>query len=150
MASARAARVVRYSTMMGLRPVLEHAPQRRHRGLCLLELPLHAPQVRGDDRVARGHVRRLQHGPDLLQRHAQVAQPADDLRGRDLTRPVQPVTSRRVDVRRLQQAYLVVMTQRLDAQVGHPGEVADRQQHLHGPYDGPSGNGRVKPASPQW
>ena len=88
--------------------------------------------------------------PDLLQRHAEVAQPADDLRGRDLTGPVQPVTGRRIDVRRLQQAYLVAMTRRLDAQVGHPGEVADRQQHVDGPYDEPSCNRRVKPASPQW
>ena len=52
--------------------------------------------------------------PDSLQRHAEVPEPADDLCGRDLTGPVQPVTRCLVDVRRLQQAYLVVMTQRLD------------------------------------
>src|SRR5207248_4219313 len=77
------------------------------------------------------HVRRLQDGPDLIQRHIQVAEPADDLRYRNLAGVVEPVAARRVDPGGLEQPLVVVEAQGLDAEMRHAGEVADRHQDAH-------------------
>ena len=72
-----------------------------------------------------------EHRLDLADRHLQVPQAADDLRGRYLLGGVVAVAGARVHRGRRQQPHLVVVPQRLDAQVGDAGEVADREPCCH-------------------
>jgi hypothetical protein len=46
---------------------------------------------------------------DLVKRHAEIAEPADHLRYRNLTRLIDAVAGHRVDLGRLEQAHVVVM-----------------------------------------
>lgn len=63
--------------------------------------------------IPGGQVGRRDDGVDLLERYFEQAEPADDLRGRDLV-GVATVASHRIDVGRLQQADAVVVAQGLD------------------------------------
>ena len=110
----------------------EQRPQPGDRRLGLCELAFHPPQVRRDLAVPRLQVGGDEHRPDRVKRHAQVAQPPDDLGGNHLGRVVGAVAGERVDGGGLQDAHVVVVPERLHAQVGHPGELADRQQRCHG------------------
>ena len=105
--------------------------QRGHRLLCLLELPLHALEMPEERPVAGSGVGSLQHHPDLVDRHVELAEPADGVRNGNLARRVAPVARGRVDVRRLEQADIVVVPERLDAQVGHLRELADADHGVH-------------------
>jgi hypothetical protein len=84
--------------------------------------------VSGDLPVARGDVGGRQDRSDRVERHAQVAQPPDDLSRGHLVGAVKPVAGVRVDRGRLKDAHVVVVMQRLHAQVRHSGELADVQQ----------------------
>jgi len=92
----------------------------------------------GGDLLAAGVlVGRRQHGLELLQRHAQVTEPADDLGRGDLAGGVAPVPGARIGAGRLQQADLVVMPQRPARHVAGAREVADRQVTQHAAHCGP-------------
>jgi hypothetical protein len=85
----------------------------------------------GDHPVAGLDVGSLKHNVDVLERHLEVAEAADDLRRDDLLRGVAPVPAVHVHVDRLQQAELVVVAKHLHAQVRGPGEVAYGQRRGH-------------------
>ena len=70
----------------------EQVPQRCHRLLCPGQALLELRQVVGDEPVAGCQVRGAQYRLDLLDRHLEVAEPADDLRHRYLVRGVAPVS----------------------------------------------------------
>ena len=128
--------------------MFEQRAQRRDRRLRLLELALHAAQVRGDRRVASADVGRVDDRADVLQRHPELAQPADHLRDRHLCDRVVPVAAARIDPRRREEPDLVVVTQRLHAHKRHPREVADGQVRFHARHRRLAGGGRVKWMSP--
>jgi hypothetical protein len=111
---------------------VEQVAQRRRRLLSALERGLEPVEVVGDHRVAGGDVKRREHGLDVLQRHIELAEAADDLRHGELIGAVTPVARIWIDVGGLQNADAMVMAQRLDAQVGGPREVADAQGSAHG------------------
>ena len=94
-------------------------------------------QVGGDLPVPRRQVGCEQHRPDRVERHAQVAQPPDHLGGGHLVGAVVAVAGVRVDRRGREDAHVVIVLQRLHAQVGHPGELADGQ-HVGGCHGGRS------------
>jgi len=110
---------------------LQQVAQRLDRGPGLGQPGLQPVQVRGDKGVAGRRVRCGQHCLDVGDRHLQVAQPPDDLRGRDLPGRVIPVARARVDRGRLEQPHLVVVAQCLDAEVSRAGEVAHREPCCH-------------------
>ena len=66
--------------------------------------------------LALGRVVDRKNLADLVERHLQLAQPADDLGGLELLGPVAPVAGERVDVGRPEQVELVVVAERADAQ----------------------------------
>jgi len=72
----------------------------------------------GDPFVAGARIRSGQHALDLLQRHAQVTQAADDLGRWDLAGGVAPVTGVLVHLGWFQEPYLVVVAQGPDGHVG--------------------------------
>ena len=114
------------------RPVpVEQRLQRSNGRLGALERLLHALQMRHDRLIADGDVGRVQDDADLLEWHVEVAEPADDLRDRNLAGRVTAVAAGTVDLRRAQEAHVVVMAKRLHAQMRHPGELTDGQQHAH-------------------
>ena len=86
-----------------------------------------AAEVRGDQVVARPEIRRSQHGLDVVQRHVEAAEAADDLGGRDLIRRIAAVTGLLIHIGGLEQADPVIVTQRLDAQMSRASEVTDRE-----------------------
>ena len=122
--------------------------QRRHDGLGERELGFHPLQVGGYHLVTGRRVGRLQYLPDLVERHAQIPEPADDLRDPYLARFIEAVAGLRVDLGRGEQPHLVVVPQRYHAQVGHPGEITDGQSHPHGRDSRPGAPGRVRPGRP--
>jgi hypothetical protein len=61
----------------------------------------------------------------VVDRHLQIAQSADDPRRPDLIGPAAAIAAGRIDVGRLDQPHLVVMPQRLYAQVRRAEEPAD-------------------------
>ena len=71
------------------------------------------------DRLSPGMVGRVENGFDLLDRHLQVPEPADDLCRRYLVGVVVAVPGIRVHLHRFEQPDLVVVTQRLHAEVRH-------------------------------
>ena len=112
---------------------VEQRPQPADRRLGLLELAFHPRQVGGDLPVPCRQVGCEQHGPDRVERHAQVAQPPDHLGGGYLVGAVGAVAGVRVDRRGRQDAHVVIVVQRLHAEVGRPGELADGQhRRRHG------------------
>src|SRR5262249_11939897 len=113
-----------------LRP-LQQPPQGGDGRLRLIQLPFHPLQM-GDYRlVAERDVLRLQYSSQLVQRHGQVAEAADDLGRRDLAEVIVAVTRGRVDVARDQHTDLVIVTQRLDAEMRHTCEITDRKADCH-------------------
>jgi hypothetical protein len=85
-----------------------------------------------DDRVPLSGVGTLDHPPDVGQRHVEGAESADQQRSGDLVNRVAPVAALPFDRVRHQQAVLVVVPQRLDREVGQPGELTDCHGCAHG------------------
>ncbi len=80
---------------------------------------------------------------DVADRHVEVAESPDDLGGRYLVSGVVAVARVRVDLVGREQLGLVIVPQRLHAQVRHGGELADAQQRGHIDERAPSRKGRV-------
>ncbi len=120
----------------------EQLAQRGDRGPGAVELLLQAPEVARDQLGAPLRIVGGEDRLDLGQRHVQLAEPVDDLRGRDLLARVVAVAGELVDARRLEQAGLVIAAQRTHAQVGECGELADRQSWAHWPILLPLPGGR--------
>jgi hypothetical protein len=116
----------------GLSGARKQAAQRVDRGVRLRQLRLQPVKMRRDQRVAGRGVGRGEHRLDVRDGHLQVTQPADHLDRGDLRHGVVAVARVRVHLGRLQQAHLVVVPQRLDAQVRDPGELAHRERPSHG------------------
>src|SRR3712207_939841 len=129
--SSTAATVVagtaRTSTSSGAGSGRSQPAQRRHRGPGAVQFGLQPLQVLGDQRGTGARVGGAQDALDVGQRDVELAQAVDDLGGRDLVRAVVAVAAGGVHRRGLQQACVVVAAQRSYAQVGQPGELADRQ-----------------------
>jgi hypothetical protein len=89
-------------------------------------------------------VRRGQDSLDILDSHVEATETADDLRRGDLSGGVAAVPRPRVDVDRFEKPYLVVVAQRLHAEVRDPGELSDRQGARHARQSPPSPYRRVK------
>jgi hypothetical protein len=104
----------------------QQVAQRGDGALRTREAFFQAVQVGGYEVVARCQVGSGQDGGDHVQRHVQIPEPADDLRGRDLVRRVEAVPGLWVHLGGLEKADLVVVTQRLVAQVRRSGKVTDR------------------------
>jgi hypothetical protein len=81
--------------------------------------------VGGDHAVARGQVRRVEDGLDVLEGHVEVAEPADDLRDGDLLSSIAAIAGVSIHVGWLQHTDTVVVAQRFDAEMRRAGEVAD-------------------------
>ncbi len=111
--------------------LLEQVPEGCHRGFRVLELLLEPVEVRGDERVAGGHVGCAEHRLDIVDRHAQVAEPPDHLGRRDLGGVVVPKPGLGTHVDRLEESDPVVVAQCLHAELGHAREVADGQARVH-------------------
>ncbi len=101
----------------------------------------------GDEPVTGLQIRSLQDGVDLVQGHIQIPETADHLGRRDLIDGIPPVPGLRVDVSRLQQPDAVIVAQRLDAQVGGPGEVTDGQGGGHPSSMDPPSRGESRPGT---
>ena len=87
--------------------------------------------MRHDRLITNRDVGGVQDRADLLEWHVEVAEPADDLRDRNLSGRIKAVAAGTVHLRRAQEADVVVVTKRLHAQMRHPGELTDGQQHAH-------------------
>src|ERR1700730_357777 len=86
----------------------------------------------GNDQPAtRLAVGRCEYRLDFGDGHLQAPQAADDLRNRDLVLGVVAISVAGVDLAGLEQPDLVVMAQRLDAQVRRAREVADCDAGSH-------------------
>jgi hypothetical protein len=68
---------------------------------------------------------------DLVERHPEIPQPPDHLRRSDLAGVIGPIAGEGVDGGGLKDAHVMVVPERLDAQVRHPGEVTDGQHRRH-------------------
>ena len=110
---------------------VEQRLQRRNGRLGLRKRLLHALQMHQHRLITHGDVRHVQDAADLLEWHVEVAEPADDLRDRNLAGRVTAVAAGTVDLGRAQEVQVVVVAKRLDAQMRHPGELTDGQQHAH-------------------
>jgi hypothetical protein len=109
----------------------QQGAQRLDRGPRLGQLGLQPVQVRGDEGVAGGRVRCGQHRLDVGDWHLQVAQAADDLRGRDLPGRVVPVAVSGFTVAGSSSPTWWVVAQCLDAEVRGAGEVAHGEPCRH-------------------
>ena len=127
---------------------LQQVAQRLDRGPGLGQLGLQPVQVGGDQRVAGGRVRCGQHRLDLGDRHLQIPQAPDDLRGRDLPGRVVAVARVRVHRGRLEQPDLVVVAQRLDAEMSSAGEIAHGEACCHLAIVNPPVTGRSSARGP--
>ena len=96
------------------------------------ELALEPIEMLDDQPVALLGVRRGENRLDICDRHLQAAESADHLGERDLVLGVVAIAVVGVDFAWLEQADVVVVAQRLDAQVRRAGEVADRDARSHG------------------
>jgi hypothetical protein len=72
-----------------------------------------------------------EHGPDRFERYLEVAQAADRAGRLQLVAAVAPVAGESIDLGRREQAGLVVVAQRADAQPAEPREPADREEVVH-------------------
>ena len=95
------------------------------------EFGLEPAEMRGDEGIAGRGVGRVKDRLDLADRHLQVPQAADYLRGRYLCGGVVAVARAGVHGGRFQQADLVVVPERLDAQVRNAGKVTDCEPCCH-------------------
>ena len=107
------------------------------------KLRLETIEVGDDQPVTRLGVGRGEYGLDLRDGHLQAPQPADDLRDRDLILGVVAIAVAGVDLAGLQQPDVVVVAQRLDAQLRCSREVADRDAGSSCPQYRPSPCRRV-------
>src|ERR1700722_17743958 len=99
-----------------------------------------------DQTVACREVGGRQYGLDLGDGHLEIPEPADHLGGRNLLSGVVAVAVAGVDLVGLQQPNLVIVAQRLDAQVRRTREVADRDPLPHPPsIDPPPAGGSSRP-----
>ncbi len=89
----------------------------RSRGLRLTE-PQHAPQLVERDLVVDDLA-------DLGQREPEIAQGEDPVQPLELVGPVPAIAGLRVDLRRRQEAEVVVVVQRPHRHLGHTGERSD-------------------------
>lgn len=87
--------------------------------LLLSQLPLHKVHIARSHKLA-----------DLCERQVKNAQVADGVEGGELPRSVVAVPTRRIDVRRIQQAHLLVMAQRAHTQVKQARHLANAEQTL--------------------
>ena len=99
--------------------------------LRVLELLLHHLEVIEDRPVPGGEIGRLQHGAHLLDRHVEVAEAPDGLGGRHLIGAVVPVSAGRIDVGGFEEPDVVIVPQRLHAEVRHLRELADGEARGH-------------------
>jgi len=118
----------------------EQALQGRDRCLRRGEALLERAQVLGEDPAARREVRRGENLAHVLDGHLEVTEAADDLGDRDLGEGVVPIAGARSDGGGLEQADLVVVPQRLDAEVRDAREVSDGEhtRMVHPPVGGES------------
>lgn len=112
---------------------VQQTPQGCDRLLGSGQAGLETRQVVGDHPVAGLDVRSLKHDLDVIERHLQIAETADDLCLDDLLCGIAPVPAVHVHLDRLQQADLVIVAKHLHAQVRGPGEVADGHRRVHQP-----------------
>ena len=110
---------------------LQQVAQRFDRGPGLRQLGLEPAEVRGDEGVAGRGVGSVEDRLDLADRHLQIPQAADHLRGRYLRGGVVAVARAGVHGGRFQQADLVIVPERLDAQVRNAREVTDCELCCH-------------------
>ena len=75
----------------------------------------------------------MQDAADVVKRHVQVTESADDLRRGYLPEVVAAVAREGIDLCGLKQALFLVAAQRFDDEVSGAGEVADGHDRLHGP-----------------
>jgi hypothetical protein len=94
----------RSSTSSGAASGLQQPAQRRHRGAGPIQLRLESLQVVGDEGGTCSRVGGAQDALDVGQGHVELAQPVDDLGGRDLVRTVVAITRRGVHGPGLEQA----------------------------------------------
>ena len=97
---------------LGPRLVVRAAEQVAERGDRVLragQVFLQPAQVRRDQLVTGRDAGRAEDLPDLVDRHVQVAEPADDLRGGDLLDGVPAVSGERVHVGGLEQPDAVIV-----------------------------------------
>ena len=88
-------------------------------------------------RVSRS---RLEYCLDVGHGHAEAPEAANDLSGRDLLDVVAAVARVWVDLSRVQKPGVVVVAQRLDAQMRRAGEIADRDRaHASSMRSAPTG-----------
>ena len=116
----------------------EQPAQRRHGSARAVQLRLEAVQVLRDETCACVRVGGRHDASDLGQRDVELAQPVDDLGGRDLVGAVVAVAAGGVDGGRDQQVRVVVAAQCAHAQVGQSRELADRQ-HAGSVHPPPAG-----------
>jgi len=106
--------------------VVKQVPQRGDRVLGAGEAVLKPAEVRRDQLVAGTGVGRGEDALDLVDRHVQLPEPPDYLRGGDLVCGVTAVPGELVHISGFEQSHSVVVAQRLDAHVCRAGKVADR------------------------
>lgn len=87
--------------------------------LLLSQLPLHKVHIARSHKLA-----------DLCERQVENTQMTDGIEGGELPRSVVAVPTCRIDVRRVQQAHLLVMAQRAHAQVKQACHFANAEQAL--------------------
>lgn len=105
--------------------------QRVHSGLSLSQFGFEVIDVGGDQGVAFAAAACNQDRADTGDGHAQIAEPSNQLRGRELLQCVVPIPGVRVNLGRFQQPDLVVVPQCFDTQVGHGGEASDADRADH-------------------
>jgi hypothetical protein len=102
--------------------------QRLNGPLGLRELGFQPHEVRVDQLVALTNVGGAHNGADLIERHFQRPEAANDLCCGDLVGAVAAVAGSAININGREQPDLVVVTQHLHAQLRRTGEVPDRQQ----------------------
>src|SRR3981189_1698823 len=103
-------------------------PKRLNGALGVRELGFQTHEVRVDQFVASTNVGGAYNGADLVERHFQSPETANDLCRRYLVGAVAAVAASAININGLKQPDLVVMAQHLHAQLRRTGEVPDGQQ----------------------
>ena len=104
---------------------VEESAQRRNGGRGLFELSFEAFKVRADDPPPAFGIGRGEDGSDLVDGHPQRPEATDDLCGADLRDGVVAIPCGGIDGVGGEEVDVVVMAERLDAEVSHSGELAD-------------------------
>ena len=111
--------------------MFEQLAQGGHRALRLGQGLLQASEVGGNELGPSRLIGSPEYGADVVERHAEIPEPSDHLRDRELVARVSAVAGDRIDVCGFEQADPVVVAQGLHAEEGDPGEVADGQRASH-------------------